>query len=121
MQWVRVDADGSSNETILSMNSGTYTLVTADVGKKIKAKVSFTDDGGTAEGPLTSDAYPSYANVMAAKGNCPTGNDWCGTLTLGYVPVTHAGELIEQIGYSNTGGWGELTRRSSPTGARITP
>ncbi len=107
-QWVRVDADGSSNETNIGSDSDTYTLVTADVGKKIRLKVSFTDNGGTTEGPLTSDAYPSYANVMAAKGTCPTGNDWCETLTLGYVPVTHAGELIEQIGYSNTGGWGEL-------------
>ena len=90
VQWVRVDADGSSNETEVSADSGTYTLVAADVGKKIRVKVSFTDNGGTAEGPLTSDAYPSYANVMAAKGTCPTGNDWCATLTLGEKASTTA-------------------------------
>ena len=89
-QWVRVDADGSSNETNIGSDSDTYTLVTADVGKKIRLKVSFTDNGSTAEGPLTSDAYPSYANVMAAKGTCPTGNDWCATLTLGEKASTTA-------------------------------
>ena len=99
VQWVRVDADGSSNETVVSANSGTYTLATTDVGKKIKVKVSFTDDGGTAEGPLTSDAYPPYANVMAAKGTCPTDNDWCGTLTLGEDADTFSTFVSQEIGY----------------------
>ena len=108
VQWVRVDADGSSNETNIGSDSDTYTLVTADVGKKIRVKVSFTDNGGTAEGPLTSEAYPSYANVMAAKGNCPTGNDWCATMRLGYDPLTHAGTLREEIGYADTTGYGQL-------------
>ena len=44
-QWSRVDADGTSNETeITGETAATYTLATADVGKKIKVKVSFTDD-----------------------------------------------------------------------------
>ena len=54
-QWVRVD--GSNETDISGATSSTYTLVAADVGKKIKVKASFTDNGGTDEGPLTSDAY----------------------------------------------------------------
>ena len=52
-QWVRVD--GSDNETNVGTNS-TYTLVAADVGNRIEVQVSFTDDAGNPEGPLTSDA-----------------------------------------------------------------
>ena len=62
-QWLRVDADGVSNETNIGTNAATYTLAAADAGKKIKVKVSFTDDRGTAEGPLTSDAYPSSGSI----------------------------------------------------------
>ena len=55
-QWVRVDADGTSNPTDIPAATGsTYTLGTADVGKTIKVQVSFTDDAGNAE-TLASDA-----------------------------------------------------------------
>ena len=60
-QWVRVD--GSNETDITGETSSTYTLVAADNGKKVKVKVRFTDDGGTDEGPLTSDAYPSSGTV----------------------------------------------------------
>ena len=65
-QWLRVDSDGVSNETNIGTNAATYTPVAADVGKKVKVQVSFTDDVGTAEGPLTSDAYPSSGTITAA-------------------------------------------------------
>ena len=68
-QWVRVDADGVSNETDIGTDSGTYTVVAADVGKKIKVKVGFTDDGGTAEERTSDDAFPSNAPVVAAPGS----------------------------------------------------
>ena len=96
-QWVRVDADGSSNEMNVGTNSS-YTLAAADAGKKIRVKVSFTDGEGTDE-EVVSDAYPPYANVMAAKGTCPTGNDWCGTLTLGEDADTFPTFVSQEIGY----------------------
>ncbi len=65
-QWLRVDSDGVSNETNIGTNAATYTPVAADVGKKVKVQVSFTDDVGTAEGPLTSDVYPSSGTITAA-------------------------------------------------------
>ena len=70
-QWVRVDADGMSNATdIAGETSVTYVPVEADVGKKVRVKVSFTDDGGGNE-ELTSDAYPSSGTIEAeAPGIC---------------------------------------------------
>ena len=65
-QWVRVDADGVSNETDISgATSSTYTLATADVGKKVKARASFLDDEDALE-TRTSAAYPSGATITEA-------------------------------------------------------
>ena len=61
-QWLRVDADGVSNETNIGADSETYTPVAADVGKKVKVQVSFTDDEGTGE-ERTSNAYPSSGTI----------------------------------------------------------
>ena len=58
-QWVRVDADGTSNPVdIPGATDATYTLTDDDLGKKIKVRVSFTDDLETTE-TLTSAAFPS--------------------------------------------------------------
>ena len=56
-QWVRVD--GGAERNIAGATSKTYTLVQADAGKTFKVKVSFTDDAGNREGPLTSNEYPA--------------------------------------------------------------
>ena len=65
-QWVQVDADGTWNPVdIPGATDATYTLTDADMGKKIKVRVSFTDDLETTE-TLTSDAYPSGGTVTAA-------------------------------------------------------
>ena len=62
-QWVRVDSDGASNEMDIGSDSSTYTLLAADVGKKVKVKVSFIDNANNAEGPLASDAYPASGAI----------------------------------------------------------
>ena len=67
IQWIQVD--GATEIDISGATNETYTLATADAGKKIKVKVSFEDEGGTAEGPLTSDAYPASGTVTAAGTN----------------------------------------------------
>ena len=65
-QWVRVDADGTSNEEDISGEiAATYTLTNDDVGKKIKVKVSFTDEL-SGEEERTSAAYPSSGTVTVA-------------------------------------------------------
>ena len=68
-QWVRVDADGTSNEEdITGEIAATYTLTDDDEGKKIKVKVSFTDELSGVE-MRTSEAYPSSGTVTAAGTN----------------------------------------------------
>ena len=71
-QWVRVDADGTTNPAdITAATAATYTLTDDDVGKRIKVKVSFTDELSGVE-MRTSAAYPSSGTVTAAAGT-PTG------------------------------------------------
>ena len=68
-QWVRVDADGTSNPVdITDANAATYTLADDDAGKKIKVKVSFTDDLDSTE-TRTSAAFPSSGTVMGTGTN----------------------------------------------------
>ena len=62
-QWVRVD--GGQEEDIPSADSMSYTLVAADVGKKIKVRMSFSDDEGFSES-RTSNAFPSGSTIRQA-------------------------------------------------------
>ena len=65
-QWLRVDADGTSNPAdITDATAATYTLTAADAGKKVKVKVSFTDEL-SGEEERTSAAYPSSGTVIAS-------------------------------------------------------
>ena len=65
-QWIRVDSDGASNaEDISGATSTTYMPGGADVGKKVKVKVTFTDDVDNRE-MVTSDAYPPSGTIRAA-------------------------------------------------------
>ena len=64
-QWIRVDADGTSNEEEISGEiAATYTLTNDDVGKRIKVQVSFTDEL-SGEEERTSAAYPSSGTVTS--------------------------------------------------------
>ena len=63
-QWIR--NDGGSDTDIGGQTASTYTLVTADEGKTIKMKVSFTDDADNEE-TLTSAATAA----VAVKPNTP--------------------------------------------------
>ena len=60
-QWVLVD--GASETVISGATESTYRPSAADVGKSLKVKVSFTDDAGFDEGPLTSEATAPVAPV----------------------------------------------------------
>ena len=109
-QWVRVDADGTSNPVdIPAATAATYTLTAPDVGKKVKVKVSFTDDLETTE-TLTSDAYPSGGTVTAAA-TCPVPDFagrrkiWTAVLTMG--DFTTQGFPLRGYGrFPNAGGDG---------------
>ena len=87
-QWIRVDSDGESNPVDIGTDSDTYTLVDADEGKKVRVKVSFTDDRDNAEGPLTSDAFPEGHTIVAAGANIPPV----------FASARHERELAETVG-----------------------
>ena len=96
-QWLRVDSDGASNEEDISGETvATYTLTDADVGKKVKVKVSFTDDLNGVE-ERTSEAYPATDTITAAN-VAPTGADK--TVTIGS-DTAHTFEA-EDFGFVDT-------------------
>ena len=65
-QWIRVDADGSSNAAdIIGADSSMYELTESEEGKKVKVEVSFMDNGGASE-TRVSAAYPATGTVAAA-------------------------------------------------------
>lgn len=95
-QWQRCPADGSSAcQDIVGATELDYTLVTADVGTKVKLVVTATNAGGsaTAESDLS-------AQVAAAP------------------PPPAGGHVVVGFGRNNTGqiGDGTTTNRTAPTG-----
>ena len=86
-QWI--STDGSSDSNLADATGSTYTPVTANTGKSIKLKVTFTDDAGNAES-LTSAA----TDVVQA----PLTGDFT------QVPASHDGEsaLILELTFSES-------------------
>ena len=103
-QWLRVDADGTSNEEdITGEIAATYTLTDDDEGKKIKVKVSFTDDLNGVE-ERTSAAYPASDTiaqmttmVSIASGDDVTAEGDDATFTLTFSPAAPAGGLTVNV------------------------
>ena len=63
-QWIRfVVVIGGGTSNIAGATASTYTLTADDVTHKVRVRVMFTDDGGTAE-TATSDDYPSSGSVL---------------------------------------------------------
>ena len=55
-QWIR--NDGTADSEISGATGSEYTLVSEDVGKIVKARVSFTDDSGTEETLVSVGTHP---------------------------------------------------------------
>ena len=78
-QWIRVD--GSLETDIgTATTTSTYTPGADDLGKKLKVRVSFTDDASNPETRLSAE---TSVVVPAASTSCPADSVWCGTLTSG--------------------------------------
>ena len=111
-QWIRVDADSTSNATdIASATSVTYTPVAADGNKKLKVKVSFTDNEGNDE-ERTSDAWPSSGTIidpdLGICGRTPVVRDALlgridGVTDCALVTDTHLGAIGDTLGLKNMG------------------
>ena len=105
-QWVRVDADGLSNEVdITDETDATYTLDDADLGKKIKVRVTFDDDAGNTE-TLTSAATATVTPAAGAP-NPPT--NLSATVGVGQVVLvwqhsTEGGAVRSSYEYRSSGG-----------------
>ena len=56
-QWIRVVPFGGGTSNIAGATASTYTLTGDDVTHRVRVRVMFTDDGGTAE-TVTSDELP---------------------------------------------------------------
>ena len=90
-QWIRVD--GASENDISGATFSAYTPVAADQGKKIKVKVSFTDDRSFSE-TLTSVETAAVARMQESCATDRAGAHWCATMTVGTVtqsPFTYYG------------------------------
>ena len=85
-QWVRVDADGTSNSAdIEAATSNTYVLTTDDIGKRVRVHVGFTDQLG---GEETRKSQPTI-NVQ------PTGPPL--TAEFQDAPARHDGRLLFSV------------------------
>ena len=71
-QWIRVD--GGTETNIAGETSSTYLLSNDDVGKTVKVKVSFTDNGGNAE-TATSDAIGPVRSRTTGDGSVTVEED----------------------------------------------
>ncbi len=119
-QWVRVDADGTSNPTpIPGANAATYTLTPADLGKRVRMKVTFIDNLENRE-TLVSAVHPSTGTVaLASSTSCPAPALadrrylWAGTVTV--APIV-AGGITESHGFVS-GSAGELSTTAFSIGA----
>ena len=95
-QWIR--SDGNTDTDIAGETDSTYTLVSADVGKTIKVKVSFADDGNNLE-TLTSEAT---ATVAAKPNTAPTGLPTIGgTAQVGETLAASTSDIEDQDGLEN--------------------
>ncbi len=89
-QWIA--NDGTTDTDIENATAATYTLVTADQGKTIKAKVSFTDDANNSE-TLTSDATATV----------PTADEWWADMLVVDYGTGAIGAASADL-FSNSGG-----------------
>ena len=67
--WQWISNDGTEDTDIGGATAASYELVAADVGRTIKARVSFTDDGGTEETLVSTATAAVEATVPDAPRN----------------------------------------------------
>ena len=78
--WQWIANDGTSDADIAGATSETYALTAAEAGKTMKARVTFTDDGGTEE-TLVSDPTAAVAAGQTREVSISAANDTTNTLT----------------------------------------
>ncbi len=114
-QWIRVDEDASNPVEIPGATAATYTPVFADYGKRLQARVRFTDLLGGEE-TLTSAAWPGTGTVTppatcAAPDFGTRRHVWTGRVTVG------GSVADDQFGYDERESIGSVDSRSFAIGA----
>ena len=114
-QWVR--SDGTNDSDITGAAESTHTLVSADQGKTVKVRVSFTDDVGNAE-TLTSLATVE----VAARANTPaTGSPTIsGTVQEGETLTADTSGISDADGLNNVSYSYQWVRSDGTTDSDIT-
>ena len=114
-QWVR--SDGTNDSDLTGATESTYTLVSADQGKTVKVRVSFTDDVGNAE-TLTSLATVA----VAARANPPaTGSPTIsGTVQEGETLTADTSGISDDDGLDNVSYSYQWVRSDGTTDSDIT-
>ena len=77
-QWIR--NDGGTDTDISGQTGSTYTLVSGDVGKTIKVRVSFTDDAGNDEALTSAETAVVSATAPGSPGSVDVQPSGTGTL-----------------------------------------
>ncbi len=73
--WQRFAANGTTFEANIGTDANTYTLTSAEVGKRIKVRVTFTDGGGTEETLLSGATVMVAESLTASFSNMPESHD----------------------------------------------
>ena len=95
-QWIA--NDGTEDTDIQDATGSTYTLASADEGKTIKVRVSFTDDGGTQE-TRTSDVTVAVAAIPnSAATGAPAIS---GTVQVGQTLTASTSNISDSDGLTN--------------------
>ena len=97
-QWIA--NDGISDSDIQDATLSTYTLVSDDVGKTIKVKVSFTDDAENEE-TLTSAATGSVAAAPASNSPATGAPSITGTAQVGETLIASTTGIADEDGLDN--------------------
>ena len=98
-QWLRADDATDPGNDISGATGSTYTLAAADVDKRIRLKVTFTDSEGFSESPVSA-ATPA---IVAENGTRRL--LWLGTMTVGAHPSSSSGRR----GFDSQAGFGSLS------------
>ena len=119
-RWMRGDTDAGTFSNISGATAATYDLVAADVGKYLKARVSYTDGDGSGKsatsdpsGPVVaSNAEPAFSSATATRTlpeNSGAGTDVVG----GTITATDTDGDTLIYGLKNTGDHASFTIVSS--------
>ena len=100
-QWI--GNDGSADADIAAATAATYTPVAADVGRTLKVRVTFTDDGDTVES-LTSAATAAVAARSALSVADATASEEDDTALAFVVTMTPAAARTVTVHYATSDG-----------------